>query len=646
MTTQDLLRKIKELENRLENLETQDPTAGLISHVSAKYRTNAGQTFYTGTLTKVQWEDKEWDTNNAVSDVGGFRFTAPIAGYYQVDFSVLFASSPAWAESELSYFGIYKNGSQYSWVDREWGYSGTGYVPIMGHETVYLNAGEYIEVYGYQNSGATQTIHAIDSLWNYITVTRIGGVEASQDIVDVGARATSNAAHSISNATWTRVNYEDVDYDTHGGIVTGVNWEYTVPIAGYYQVSAQIMFQSTTAWAESEIIQFACYRDGSFDYSLDRPTGQDFSAAGEYKIASGSGTQYYAAGEKIQIMVNQQSGSTLSMHNNGNYNWVSIQRFGSVASVPPSVDQSLVVAKYVHTTSQSIATGWATIINFNEGVYDTFQAVTTGAGWNFYVPYPGFYRLTARMILDSGTGWAETEFASIDVYGGAVGATKLGNIAFVQGRSGSPTQVAVGGSGTFYLTAEELINFRIYQNSGGSKNTVANSDVCWCSIEKLGPIGNTVSVSMKHDLAVGGKWSRNSDQIIAHNTETNINIDTEIVNSGHFSWKAANPERIYINQAGTYLVTMWPYWRNASTAGTYREATLRWYDASAAAAGVLIGQLLGPTAAYQRTSETWLGFFEEGDYIYTTMKQNSGGNLAVQMRLWIQLISPSNYGSN
>lgn len=103
----------------------------------------------TSTWTKLQNNNKEFDTAGAYDNATNYRFQPSVAGYYVVD--------GAWANnaaSSVSSVSVYKNGSAYK--------TGTqilnttvvaqAYVSAL----VYLNGStDYVELYGYQSSGGT-----------------------------------------------------------------------------------------------------------------------------------------------------------------------------------------------------------------------------------------------------------------------------------------------------------------------------------------------------------------------------------------------------------------------------------------------------------------------------------------------------------
>jgi hypothetical protein len=97
------------------------------------------------TWTKAQINSKEFDTASAYDNSTNYRFTPQVAGYYQVNGSILADASttnPTYVAT-----AVYKNGSSYKKT------SGYGSITNNGQEVcciVYLNGStDYIELYGY-----------------------------------------------------------------------------------------------------------------------------------------------------------------------------------------------------------------------------------------------------------------------------------------------------------------------------------------------------------------------------------------------------------------------------------------------------------------------------------------------------------------
>jgi len=115
---------------------------------------SAGQTLSANTWTKVQFNTKEFDTNNNYDATTNYRFTPTVAGYYQVNAYLGFNTTNS-GQSNL--VGIYKNGvlsRQGSVIPGQ--SSSYAYAGIAA--LVYFNGStDYIECFAYSTGGSIPT---------------------------------------------------------------------------------------------------------------------------------------------------------------------------------------------------------------------------------------------------------------------------------------------------------------------------------------------------------------------------------------------------------------------------------------------------------------------------------------------------------
>ena len=100
--------------------------------------------------TKVACQTEDWDTASCYDNTTNYRFTPNVAGYYQVNGGVGWASGFAGRTT----VGIYKNGSEWK---RGVDIDGTAAYTMNVSCLVYLNGStDYIELYTYQDSGGAK----------------------------------------------------------------------------------------------------------------------------------------------------------------------------------------------------------------------------------------------------------------------------------------------------------------------------------------------------------------------------------------------------------------------------------------------------------------------------------------------------------
>ncbi len=112
-------------------------------------KASSSQAISANTWTKVQLTVEDFDTATCFDSSTNYRFTANVAGYYQINATIEFNNLSA------SYFvAIYRNGNR--WVYAQ--YNNSTSTGSCGAVTalVYLNGStDYVELYGYTNSSTS-----------------------------------------------------------------------------------------------------------------------------------------------------------------------------------------------------------------------------------------------------------------------------------------------------------------------------------------------------------------------------------------------------------------------------------------------------------------------------------------------------------
>lgn len=123
----------------------------LMGNVPVKFKvwTSGGGTLTASADTKILFDTEDYDTGNNF-DIANDRFVAPYAGWYQFDCAVHVSASASGHNVQLR-----KNGS-IVWIGQELqNLSGTS--GLAGTCTLFLQAGDYIELYAYNGSGGAKT---------------------------------------------------------------------------------------------------------------------------------------------------------------------------------------------------------------------------------------------------------------------------------------------------------------------------------------------------------------------------------------------------------------------------------------------------------------------------------------------------------
>jgi len=118
--------------------------------------------------TKVAFDTKEYDSQNEYDNTTNYRFTATKDGKYLITCKITF--SDALNTTSRIFVSIYKNGSECKNSDVG-GSSGTYQGPIIS-TVVHLTAGDYIEFYIFQQTGASKSLYN-SSVYTYFSITKI-----------------------------------------------------------------------------------------------------------------------------------------------------------------------------------------------------------------------------------------------------------------------------------------------------------------------------------------------------------------------------------------------------------------------------------------------------------------------------------------
>lgn len=214
----------------------------------------------------------------------------------------------------------------------------------------------------------------------------------------VAARYTYASGQNVTNGSTDILNFATLDFDTHNAVTTGASWKFTAPVPGIYRVSADIVSDANTNTAP---VTLDLYKNGSLYSDITRGAKAGTTSCA-YQL-TGSTSIKLAAGDYIDIRLENGSGGTLAVLANVRNSWVAIERLSGPSAIAAA---ETVAARYTVTSAATPSNG--DVINFNNKDYDTHGAVTTGAtpAWKFTAPIPGTYRVSA--LLNSSGNAANT----------------------------------------------------------------------------------------------------------------------------------------------------------------------------------------------------------------------------------------------
>ena len=285
----------------------------------------------------------------------------------------------------------------------------------------------------------------------------------------VAAKVNLTANQSgVTSGTPTLVDFNSVENDTHAAYSTSTGL-YTVPVSGYYRVSASVNLTATATGTG----QISLYKNGTPYAALGQNTSL---AAGFVGFGSIDGVKCNA-GDTLSIYATQNSGSTQVLDGASFYTWASFTRSGGPAVIAATES---VNASYQNTAGTVVGTS-NTIIPFPTQYYDTHNAWNTTNANAYTAPVSGKYRISVTLTL-AGTNLSTSQLFSLQVFqAGSASISKYLQQIYGNGTSES---YMVTGSTDFNLLAGDTLTIQAASSVSGALNTGQGTN--HFSIERVG----------------------------------------------------------------------------------------------------------------------------------------------------------------
>jgi hypothetical protein len=276
----------------------------------------------------------------------------------------------------------------------------------------------------------------------------------------VVAGAFTTSSQNINNAT-AQIVYTTASVDTHGGYSAGT---YTVPVTGYYFVSANIALNSVSLGTTSDDI-LSIQQNGVTVLNMMFP-GTGGSSAQSRQV---NGILNCKTGDTIKIFYNTAANETLNGTSVGNY--LSINRLSgpSVIAATESVNM-----RYTDTSGGNIGITLAAY-SYATKSYDSHNAYS---GSTYTVPVSGKYAVKAAIYTNS-VNLSTTQVLQIAIYHNGV--IYANSITHGNGSSNS-WNVAVADS-VSCLAGDTI---QIFVFSSVATTATAGSAANWLAIERIG----------------------------------------------------------------------------------------------------------------------------------------------------------------
>jgi hypothetical protein len=258
------------------------------------------------------------------------------------------------------------------------------------------------------------------------------------------------------NGSSVKITWATADFDSTGSFDL-TNDRFVAPTSGKYQFDATVAIGGTNVLAN--IYQVILHKTGT-----QIKGGQYWVAdAGGTFSRSISTTLDLVKGDYVEVFLygaGNNSASTLST------NATTLQTHFSghkINTVTASGGKDKVIAQYASDAGQTIE-GTQEIIDFEDKILDTHNAVTTGASWKFTAPRAGLYLFNAKALYTAAT-WASGAVSAMDIF--VDGGTTTARLSTFEAISGDNTAMLVENQGTkiFNLNKGQTVDIRIEHTS-------------------------------------------------------------------------------------------------------------------------------------------------------------------------------------
>lgn len=245
--------------------------------------------------------------------------------------------------------------------------------------------------------------------------------------------------------------------DTHGSY-NATTGRYTAPVSGFYKIGGVV-------GPASSACSVKVYVD-----AVDTIHAGSLGASGDYTAISA--IVKVTAGQIIDVRPNATLDSDAG-------SVITIERLSGPSAIAAS---ETIAASYTTNAGQTIATGTATIIDFEDRQHDTHGSVTTGASWKFTAQSSGIYAVKASMLFAADADWTATETLYLDLFkDGALYA----RLDFRTVEVSATSIHGLSGGADVNLVAGSYIDVRVTQSSGGNVSLDSTSGYNTISIHRI-----------------------------------------------------------------------------------------------------------------------------------------------------------------
>jgi len=279
--------------------------------ISTTVTAGTGQVLGNNVYTTIDFTGVAHDSVSAANLTGNY-IEVKETGYYDSSALVTYNSNGAGARLfRFAFDGVGDNANQSARLGT------TSINPDyqeISFTSKYIERGTQVSVEVFQNTGGALTLQS----FNNLTLAKRATPQTSLESETVAARYRSDSGQNFSSGSYQVVNYEDIDYDSHGGYNTSTG-VYTFTRSGKFLSSAKLALVGLNAETGDMILE--TYFNG---VGIDN----DFNAIqrGGLHTRAVNTVLDVNVGDTLSIRVFQSNGAGRAMYNQPAYNTFSIAR--------------------------------------------------------------------------------------------------------------------------------------------------------------------------------------------------------------------------------------------------------------------------------------------------------------------------------
>ena len=265
-----------------------------------------GYSLASGATSKIDIDTISYDKGGNF-DTTNNRFIAPVKGVYMFNGAVQVGN---FNDNEYLHTHLYKNGTTAFASGSRSTISDSGAAGQQARSVVSgqveLNAGEYVDLWAYQNTGTAQTCSST------INNTFLSGCLVQADAkAECSCSAYRSGTQSIGGGSNTKVTLNAVNYNYGNAFDYITNYRFDVPEDGRYTVKGSV--GSVTSLPDNKYMQAIIYVDGAQEYAGPKV----FSAGGATSCSAEANVDLdLTKGQYVELYVFQNSGGSMSFELN------------------------------------------------------------------------------------------------------------------------------------------------------------------------------------------------------------------------------------------------------------------------------------------------------------------------------------------